>query len=160
MATERFPKTQRWKVPATDETVFACAFTVPENQMPRYLRLVVLNKGVASGQFRVAFYSDRALTKLYAATNWRAVSDIAEEVGGFGSLWRGVWGFEFPSPYPRLAAGRSYYMAVEQTGYTRAGLTTFVAFSLDEPFEINDQDGTSKSLAFELYSYRRVGNGF
>lgn len=158
MSTERFPSTQHWKIPNTGEKVLAAAFSVPDNQFGRYVRLTVLNKGVLDGKFRVAIYSNRELTKIYAASNWRSVRDIAHEVGGFGAVWRGVWGFEFPLPWPRLQAGTTYFMTVESTDYVRDGMAAYVAFCLDWPFEINTQNGDTLALAFELYGYRKVSS--
>jgi hypothetical protein len=85
------------------------------------------------------------------------VAEIQAAFGSsFGSAWRGLVTFEWPSPLPRLEPGSTYHLAVEADSYTRNGSTAYWAFVLDWPFEINSGGSSNQALGFELYSYRRV----
>lgn len=158
MATKQFPKNQLWKICETDEKFLAAGFKVGHNQALQYVRLTVVNKGISAGSFRVAVYTDQALTKLYAASSWRSVTSIESTLPApYGAFWRGIWGFQFPTAWPRLQAGTVYYLAVEADGYTRNATTAYVGFCLDAPEEINANDNPSRpGLAIEFYGNRKV----
>ena len=160
MSTVKFPKNQVWKIADSNEQFRAGAFTVPDKQFARYVYLLIINKGISSGNFRVALYTDQALTKLYAASGYRSIAEINAALAApnddMTAFWRGRWLFEFPSPYPRMEAGVTYYLAVESTSYTRNALVSYMAFGLDSPFPKNNNTGTLRGLDFELISYRKV----
>ena len=152
MAFQSFPDTLYLKTMATGETVAAGGFSVPDAQELRHVVLTVYKHGTAGGteRLRLKVFHDEAQTKTYATSDWATVSEAIEGA----TYWIGRVRFDFG--YQNLSAGETYYLGVESDGYTRSGDTFYIAFPLDWPLAINEQQSASAGLAFEIYGRREV----
>lgn len=151
-----FARNQILKVVETDELFRAFTFKAPYNHAIRWIRPTLFNKGVTVGKLRVGIFTDPELERALAWSDWIDIAEVATSIGGFGSLWRGFLAFEFPAPYPRLEAGVEYRLGVFVEDYTRNGFDQYLAFALDWPLEVNDNQDDLPGLAAEIYTYRRV----
>lgn len=159
MAKTVFPKVQNWKLVESEETFLAAGFAVGVAMPVRYLRFVIVNKGIAEGSFRAHIYQDAAYTKLVGSTNWLYVSAVRKFIrpGAFGSMWRGEWLFEFPRIWPNLETGKTYYMTIEAGAYAFNGTTAYIAFGVDGGnASLNVNNGAVPGLAFNMFGYKNV----
>lgn len=149
-----FPAITYWKTFATDEEFRAGGVTLQDSTHLKHFYLMMYLHGACADteRLRLKIYTDAALTKLYATSDWSNLADIEN----LANYWRGRLLFTFQTKI-WLSSQFQYFISAEIDGYTRNGDTHFVAAMLDWPFPVNTNvDEPRYACVLEPYGIRGI----
>jgi hypothetical protein len=134
-----YPSQLLVKVMDTGELVDCGGRTLEDATELKWVQLHLMRVGTPAGSERVRMkvFTDSALSKLYATSDWVS---LAEATGSTGN-WKGAVRFDFGRQH--LDAGTPWHFAVEATSYARSGDTFYLGFPLDWPYPIHSQPAAS-----------------
>ncbi len=105
------------------------------NAIEKRLRFIKVGfyKHNCTGQFRLRLHTSPDMNSVYAQSNLIDISEIPHD------YFYGNIRFDFDRCV--LAKGKSYYVSIASSGYTRNGDTSYMSWVHDKPLTTNDTTG-------------------
>lgn len=162
MAFAQIPANQYLRTIDTGETPTACGVrsTLYSFQLAHIVATMYRVGAPASGErVRLLVCHDFTLSKEYARSDWVSVETFYEQLDpGVGEAAFGRVRFDFTRLH--IDIDQTYYLALETDAYTDGGSSDHLAFKLDWPDTVYEQEDAPRyGWQVELYGYHRFQGG-